>query len=152
MQEGGLQALKAAKYEKKFQSGMFDNMEQQEGWAYLMAKMFQLPRSEKYQRVVEAQRRLISRQMKAKLRRQMLEASRAKRVSKSLKGPQSQGMQDSKAVLQPSAGKSQTSNKQSNENAAKEAHEKRLERKKQTQGRMMQNMRDLKSTIKEENV
>lgn len=107
---------------------MFDNMEQQEGWGYLMAKLFQLPRSEKFRQMVEARRRLIDRKMQAQLRRQLQEASRMKRMSRSLKGPTSQSMNGSKIVLQPS-GASPTANRQGNENAAKEAHEKKLEKK-----------------------
>lgn len=85
MQKDGIKALRAAKYEKKLQTGMFDDMDQEEGWGYLMAKILHLPRSEKFIQMMEARKRLIHRKLKAKLRRKMAEAARAKRMSKSVK-------------------------------------------------------------------
>ena len=61
-----MQALKETKYRKEFQYGMFDEEDQFGGWGFVTNKIFQLPRSEKYNQVLEARARLIKMLLKKK--------------------------------------------------------------------------------------
>lgn len=134
MQKDGIKALRAARYEKKVQTGMFDDMEQEEGWGYLMAKILQLPRSEKFLQMMEARKRLIHRKLKAKLRRQMAEAARAKRMSKSVKSSTgiATGEDGAKTQGQQSA-RSNVSQRPSNDNASKNLKDSQNKQKSQQQ-------------------
>lgn len=48
MRDSGRAALLDTKYVKKYQMGMFDDMDQDEGWCYLMTRIFEIPRNEKF--------------------------------------------------------------------------------------------------------
>ena len=54
MRDAGKAALNDTKYIKRYQMGMFDDMDQEEGWGYLMNKIFEIPRNEKFVQMLTA--------------------------------------------------------------------------------------------------
>ena len=65
-----MRALFNVKYEgQRGQTGMFDEMDHQDhGWQFLMSKLFELPRNEKFVRVLEARQALIKKALERRLR------------------------------------------------------------------------------------
>ena len=84
-----MRALFDVKYEgQRGQTGMFDEMDHQgHGWQFLMSKLFELPRNEKFVRVLEARQALIKKALARRIRQEARAKLKLRKLSRNLKGP-----------------------------------------------------------------